>query len=114
MGAVENLHPIYLPLLRTTQTGTWMRCPRRYRFEHVRGVVPTEDALALRIGTVWHKGMEGYLAAIRDGGDVLDGLRAISIVMVLLGHLLERAACRPPPESSGSSTSPSSGSASSS
>ena len=67
----------HLAVLRTSPIKTWMTCPKLYEFEHVKGYTPVEEAKALRLGTVWHLAMEAYLAGIRDGTAVLDGVAVI-------------------------------------
>lgn len=73
----ESSEKRHLDVLRTSPIKTWMSCPRKWFFEYLQGYVPVEEALALFLGTVWHKAMEVYLAAIRDGGNVLEGLQTI-------------------------------------
>ncbi|MCH9838300.1 PD-(D/E)XK nuclease family protein [bacterium] len=75
MLALEE--PRRLPLLRTSGLKTWMTCPRRYRFEHVQGVIKVEEAHALRFGTLWHLLMEGYLGAVQYGTDPLEALHRL-------------------------------------
>lgn len=70
---------VHLRVLRTTQMRAWLTCPRKFRLLYVDGYTPVEDAHALRFGTVWHVGCEGYLGAIRDGGPTAEGLARIEV-----------------------------------
>lgn len=88
-------------LLRTSPVKTWMTCPQKFRIEYVLGYEPTDEAKALRLGTIWHRAMEEYLRAI-GRGDEYPGPAIADGTGVLFDALMKKeldewefAACRP-------------------
>lgn len=55
--------PVKLPLITTSELRTFRRCNREHHLAYRLGYRPTEQASALRFGTLIHKGLEAWWRA---------------------------------------------------
>lgn len=53
-----------LPLLTESRMKTFRRCPREHRIRYEDGFVPAFESLALRFGTLVHKGLEAWWGTV--------------------------------------------------
>lgn len=51
-----------------SKTNDYYTCPRKYYLRHVKNIVSVHGSTALRFGSAFHAGMEGYYSYIRDHG----------------------------------------------
>lgn len=57
-------------LISASSLRCFRACPRLYQYKYVMGYRPTVQAESLRIGSLLHKGLEGWWLAAKDGVDV--------------------------------------------
>lgn len=60
-------------LLDNSRRSAFSKCPYKYWLIYEQGVRPVKGATALRYGTTFHAGMEGYYSYIKDHGWTRDG-----------------------------------------
>lgn len=66
----QNTEPIKIDYSKAT---TFHSCPRKFYLSHVRGITSTKGSTALRFGSAFHAGMEGYYSHIAQHGWTKDG-----------------------------------------
>ena len=88
-----------LEVLTNSRLATYRRCPQEHRYRYEQGYVPVADALALRLGTLVHAGLEAWwktthpeerLAAaietMREAAGELDQYELVRAEEMLLGY----------------------------
>jgi hypothetical protein len=53
--------------LTSSKMGTFMTCPQKHDYQHVKGRVPLKTGEALSFGRLWHKCMEAWWSTSHNG-----------------------------------------------
>jgi hypothetical protein len=75
--------------LDNTKRSNYVTCPRKYYWQHIRGLLPIYGSTALRYGSGWHGLLEGYYTHIQENGWLKDG-EAIKAGVLLAQRIWER------------------------
>lgn len=60
-------------VLDNSRRSTFAKCPYRYWLTYEKGILPSRGSSAIRYGSVFHSGMEGFYSHIKEFGWTADG-----------------------------------------
>ena len=60
--------PLTYLFLDNTKRGSYALCPRKFYWQHQRGLVSKSGSTAIRYGATWHGALEGYFRTIKEKG----------------------------------------------
>ncbi|MFA5543026.1 MAG: PD-(D/E)XK nuclease family protein [Anaerovoracaceae bacterium] len=75
--------------LDNSRRSHFAKCPYRYWLTYEKGIQPKQGSTAIRYGSVFHAGMEGFYSHIKDHGWTKDG-EALKQAVFFMGETWEK------------------------